>query len=285
MNNEIKKILLVINLKKNGACSVLKEMEEYFRKLNIELVVFSSDNNFDDLFLDDIELAISVGGDGTLLYCAHLVASKNIPILGVNLGMFGFITEISKDEWISVFKKYRSKKIEISERMIINSDVVRKGKVIESFHGLNDVVIGNKGFSRLIELKLFLSKSYVGRYRADGLIVASPTGSTAYSMGAGGPILHPEMEAFVLNPICPFTLSNRPLIVSGNETIELEIEKAPGSECILSVDGRDHFTLIPDDRVICTKYKHKSYIIRSDKRNFYEILCTKLNWSGEHINA
>ncbi len=285
MNNEIKKILLVANLMKDGARSVLKEMEEHFHKLKIELVVYSFDDSFDDLFLDDIELAISVGGDGTLLYCAHLVASKNIPILGVNLGTFGFITEISKDEWISVFEKYRSKKIEISERMIINSDVVRKDKVIGSFHGLNDVVIGTKGFSRLIELKLFLSKSYVGRYRADGLIVASPTGSTAYSMGAGGPILHPEMEAFVLNPICPFTLSNRPLIVSGNETIELEIEKVSRADYILSVDGRDHFPLLPNDRVICTKYIHKSNIIRSDKRNFYEILCTKLNWAGEPINA
>ncbi len=285
MNNDIKKILLVINLKKKNARGVLKEMEEYFHKLNIELVLFSFEKDFDNSLFDNAELAIAVGGVGTLLCCGHLVASKNIPIIGVNLGTFGFIKEISRNEWVYVFEKYRSGKIDISERMIINADVVREGKTIKSFQGLNDIVIGTKCVSRLIELKLFLSKSYVGRYRADGLIVASPTGSTAYSMGAGGPILYPELEAFILNPICPFTLSNRPLIVSGDETIELEVGKAHRAEYILSVDGREYFPLLSGDRIICTKYMYKSHIIRSDKRNYYDILCTKLNWSGEPNNA
>lgn len=285
MSKEIKKILIVINLKKNKARKVLKEMQEYFRKSNTELNIYSFEENFDRTVLNNTELAISVGGDGTLLYCAYLVASGNIPVLGVNLGTFGFITEISRNEWISVFEKYKSGRIDISERMIINADVLRNGKIVQSIQGMNDVVIGTNGVSRLIELKLFLSESYVGRYRADGVIIASPTGSTAYSMGAGGPIMHPEMEAFILNPICPFTLSNRPLIVPGNESVELEVEKVHRAEYIINVDGRSHFPLLSGDRVICTKYKHKSHIIRSDKRNFYEILRKKLNWSGEPNNA
>ena len=135
--------------------------------------------------------------------------------------------------------------------------------------------------SFIITIKLFLSGSYVGRYRADGVIVATPTGSTAYSMGAGGPILNPEMEAFVLNPICPFTLSNRPLVVRGDEKIELEVERIERTEAVLTVDGQHACQLDIGDRIVFGKLPCKSQIIRSDKRNFYEVLRSKLNWAGE----
>jgi NAD+ kinase len=277
----VKKIFVIANLDKDLTAPILKEIKIYFEKREIQLVWYSFENNVPVPDLQDVDLAISIGGDGTLLYCAGIVASKNIPILAVNLGTFGFITEISSDEWKHTYESFADGRLGISKRIMIRAEVCRNKEVVGSFLGLNDAVIGTLGISRLIELKLFLSGSYVGRYRADGVIVATPTGSTAYSMGAGGPILHPEMEAFVLNPICPFTLSNRPLVVPADGIIEIEVEEGRKAEVMLTVDGSNPFPLKSGDRVAYKKNPKKSLIIRSDKRGFYEVLRSKLNWSGE----
>jgi NAD+ kinase len=158
--------------------------------------------------------------------------------------------------------------------------VSRQGQEIFSASGLNDAVIGTQGISRLIDLRLLLAKTQAGRYRADGLIVATPTGSTAYSMGAGGPIVHPEMEALLLNPICPFSLSNRPLVVPANEDVEILVEESRRAEMILTVDGQRTFSLQPGDRVRYGIAASRCLIIRSDRRNFYEVLRAKLHWAG-----
>jgi NAD+ kinase len=153
--------------------------------------------------------------------------------------------------------------------------------MLQSFRGLNDAVVRAGDFARVIALRVHLSHTYVARYRADGLIVATPTGSTAYSMSAGGPILHPEMDAFVLNPICPFTLSNRPIVIPADETFELEVEETQRTQIVLVVDGQEVFDLQPKDRVVFCKSDKHSLIIQSDKRNFYEVLRSKLNWAEE----
>jgi NAD+ kinase len=133
----------------------------------------------------------------------------------------------------------------------------------------------------MIRLKVFLSDTYVARYRADGVIIATPTGSTAYSMAAGGPIVYPEIEAFVLTPICPFSLSNRPTVVPASEILRVEVEEAQKADVVLTVDGQWTFALAPGDVVRVQKSRHKALIIRSDKRSFYEVLRSKLNWTGE----
>ncbi len=277
----VKKIFVIANQYKDLTAPILEDIKIYFEKRKIQLVWYPFENNTPVPELQDVDLAISIGGDGTLLYCAGIVASKNIPILAVNLGTFGFITEISSDEWKHAYESFVDGRLGISKRIMIRAEVCRNNEVVRSFLGLNDAVIGTLGISRLIELKLFLSGSYVGRYRADGVIVATPTGSTAYSMGAGGPILYPEMEAFVLNPICPFTLSNRPLVVPTDGIIEIEVEEGRKAEVMLTVDGSRPFPLKSGDRVVYKRNPEKSLIIRSDKRGFYEILRSKLNWSGE----
>ena len=151
----------------------------------------------------------------------------------------------------------------------------------ESFLGLNEAVIGIKGISRMIRLKIFMSDTYMGRYRADGVIVATPTGSTAYSMAAGGPILHPEMEAFILTPICPFTLSNRPTVVPATEILRIEVEEPQKVEAVLTIDGQESFLLQPRDCIFVRRAPHKARIVHTDRRSFYEVLRTKLNWAGE----
>jgi NAD+ kinase len=242
--------------------------------------------------LAGVDLAISLGGDGTLLSCARMLArpptaagssmpGNEVPILPVNMGDFGFITEVSKGELVDTWEKYLDGSLGVSERLMLSVTVHRDGKEVGAFLGLNEAVIGIKGISRLIRLKVFLSDTYMARYRADGVIVATPTGSTAYSMAAGGPILHPEMEAFILTPICPFTLSNRPTVVPAWEILRIEVEEPQKVETVLTIDGQETFPLRPRDSITIRKAPRKARIIHTDRRSFYEVLRTKLNWTGE----
>jgi len=281
MDKENQRILIIVNTLKEGTSAILEEAKCYFKERGKEVLVIPMHNNFSPEGLSDKDIAITMGGDGTLLHCARILAGADIPILGVNIGDFGFITEISKDEWIEAYEEYLAGKLGVSRRVMFDADVTREGASIASFQGLNDAVIRSSGVSRIIRLRVFLSKTYIGRYRADGVILATPTGSTAYSMAAGGPILHPEMDAFILNPICPFTLSNRPIIIPGGESLEIEIEREQRTSTMLTIDGQDVFQLTPGDRVVMKKSSKCSLIIRSNKRNFYEVLRTKLNWAGE----
>ena len=158
--------------------------------------------------------------------------------------------------------------------------VIRGGKQIAEFTGLNDGVVCSAGISKIVRLHLSLTDTELGDYRADGIIVSTPTGSTAYSAAAGGPILDPEMEAMIINPICPFTLSNRPIVVPGEEKVYIEIKSIQRTEVILTIDGQSTFPLLPEDCIEVKRAEKKALIIRSDKRNFYEVLRSKLKWSG-----
>jgi NAD+ kinase len=164
---------------------------------------------------------------------------------------------------------------------MLEVSVHRKEKEIASYQALNEAVIAIMGKSRMIRLKVFLSDTLVGRYRADGVLIATPTGSTAYSLAAGGPIVYPEMEAFVLTPICPFSLSIRPTVIPATEVLRVEVEETQKAEIVLTVDGQETFPLMPRDGVLIRRAAHKALIVRSDKRSFYEVLRTKLNWTGE----
>jgi NAD+ kinase len=217
-----------------------------------------------------------------VLFSSRILSRHSIPILPVNLGNFGFITEVTREEWVGAFERYRSGMIEAGERLLIRVTAERQGKRIGEFIGLNDAVISASGISKIVKLSVWLSDTFLGRYRADGVMVATPTGSTAYSAAAGGPILHPEMDAMILNPICPFTLSHRPLVMSADETIVVEVESNQRTGVIMTVDGQSEFPLIPGDRVTVRPYEEKARIVRSNKRTFYEVLRSKLNWSGGH---
>jgi NAD+ kinase len=163
---------------------------------------------------------------------------------------------------------------------MLDVSVTRNGAELNSFTGLNDGVIGATGISKIVRLQISLSDTYVGGYRADGVIVSSPTGSTAYSAAAGGPILDPEMEAMIINPICPFTLSNRPIVVPGDKNIIIEVMEKQRTDILLTVDGQYAVELLPRDTIHIGLSEKRALIIRSDRRNFYEVLRTKLNWSG-----
>jgi len=278
---EIRKVLLVINSLKNDVGSVARSIEEFVRSRGGETVAVDFAGPVDQAALDGVDLAVSLGGDGTLLACARMVADRGVPILAVNMGDFGFITEVSRSELFDVWEKFLAGRLGTSERLMLSVAVRRDGAEVATFTGLNDAVISTLGISRMIRLKVFLSDTDVGRYRADGVIVATPTGSTAYSMAAGGPILYPEMDAFILTPICPFTLSNRPTVVPASEILRIEVEDPQKTDVALTVDGQETITLRPRDCVLIRRAAKKALIVRSDKRSFYEVMRTKLNWSGE----
>jgi len=235
--------------------------------------------------LDGITLAVSLGGDGTLLYCARILAPRPVPILAVNLGDFGFITEVARSELEATFDKFLSGGLGLSERLLLEVAVERDGRRVAFHYGLNDAVIAAAGISRLVGLNVSLADArvapaFLGRYRADGLIVSTPTGSTAYSMAAGGPILFPEMDAFVLTPICPFTLSNRPLVIPASATLRIEVEEKRKTEAALTVDGQETVALLPRDAILVSRAAGRALIVKTDRRSFYEVLRSKLHWAG-----
>ncbi len=280
MNKLIKKVMIIANLHKEDAKDLIEEIEDYLEEKGIAVIVFGFRGKPEIPDVRNIDFVFSLGGDGTVLYTARVVESSGIPILALNLGKFGFITEISKHEWKSVFEKFQKNELSLSRRIMLKVVVERQGKKIATFKGLNDAVISCEGISTIVKLNLMINNTQLGEYRADGVIIATPTGSTAYSVSAGGPVLDPEMEAIIVNPICPFTLSNRPIVVSGDEVITILVEQDQRVGIILSIDGQDSFPLIPHDRIIIEKSHSKTLLVRSDVRNFYEILRSKLNWSG-----
>jgi NAD+ kinase len=278
---ESRRVLLVINSRKDDVGQLARAIDGFVRARGGQTVAVDFAAPTDMRLLDGVDLAVSLGGDGTLLACARMVADRGVPILAVNMGDFGFITEVSRSELFDAWEKYLAGNLGTSERLMLAVRVLRDGAEAASFTGLNDAVISALGISRMIRLKVFLSDTSVGRYRADGVIVATPTGSTAYSMAAGGPIVYPEMDAFILTPICPFTLSNRPTVVPSSELLRIEVEDPQKAEVTLTVDGQENVRLLPRDQVLIRQAPRKALIVRSDKRTFYEVLRTKLGWSGE----
>ncbi|MFP4011363.1 MAG: NAD(+)/NADH kinase [Spirochaetaceae bacterium] len=282
MKVEVKKVLLIANAEKDDAMEVTGDVRSYLENQGVEVVTFAFRGKPAQPVLEDYDLAISLGGDGTVLFSSRILSSHSIPILPVNLGNFGFITEVTREEWVGAFECYRSGMIEARDRLLIKVQVHRDGSRIGEFVGLNDTVISAYGISKIVKLSVWISGEFLGHYRADGIIVATPTGSTAYSAAAGGPILHPEMQAIILNPICPFTLSHRPLVMSGQETVVIEVEPEQRTGVIMTVDGQSDIPLVPGDRIVVSANEEAARIVQSSKRTFYEVLRTKLNWSGGH---
>ena len=277
---KIDKVLLVVNLHKKDAQRLSTDIRRYLEKRGIEVVFFGFKGKATPPAIEKVDLAISLGGDGTVLFCARMLQDLGIPILAVNLGTFGFITEVSVDEWQEAFEKFCCGETLLSYRLMFRVTISRDGERLFLGHGLNDVVVSANGILKVVNLKLHLNETLLGTFRADGIIVATPTGSTAYSMAAGGPIVYSEMEALIVTPICPFTLSNRPLVVSGEDVIEIVVLSHQRTELNLTVDGQEMIPLKEGDIITVEKSRSRAMLALSNKRNFYVVVRTKLNWSG-----
>ena len=220
------------------------------------------------------DLLIVLGGDGTLLSMARAVGDLAIPIVGVNLGDLGFLTATTLDEMIPALDALLRGEMVIEERMMLSTRVHRGGQVVGTWLGLNDTVITKAAMSRIINLSVSIDGQHAILYRADGLIVSTPTGSTAYSLSAGGPILHPTMDAVVLTPICSHTLTNRPVVVPGAQHVEITL--LASQEVMLTVDGQVGFGLREHDRVEVGRAPAAIRLVRF--KDFFTVLRTKLKW-------
>ncbi len=281
MKREINKVLIIANLSKEGARALALDMEGYLVENNVSLEKhFFTGKPAPYTPQSGLDLVIVLGGDGTVLYSARLTAGMNVPLLAVNLGTFGFLAEVGSEEWKEALETYLSGGMVLSQRIMLNINVFRKGQVIDQRCCLNDAVITSTGLAKIVNLKVNISNQEVIEYRADGIILATPTGSTAYSMAAGGPILHPELAGVVVNPINPFTLSNRPLVVPAQEEITVIITEKQRTEVLLTIDGQDVIALLPEDQVVIRRNLCTANLISFKRRNFYEVVRMKLGWKG-----
>ncbi|PYX87662.1 MAG: NAD(+) kinase, partial [Acidobacteria bacterium] len=220
---------------------------------------------------------IVLGGDGTLLAAARAVAHAQIPILAVNLGSLGFLTEVALGELYPTLEAVHENRCGTERRAMLHCQLVRAGKCVAEYSALNDVVAGKGTIARMADFDLFLNGVLICNYKADGLILATPTGSTAYSLASGGPILVPNVDAFVITPVSPHSLTNRPLVVHDSAQFEIRVKTTP-EESYLTVDGQVGTPLCAGDRVICKKSSDHVILLRLKDRNFFDVLRTKLKW-------
>jgi len=220
-----------------------------------------------------IGVVLVLGGDGTLLSAARMAARENVPVLGVNTGGLGFLTEFTSNELDAAIQLIRSRKPKIERRMMLDVEV---GRMKES--ALNDVVLYKSSMARLMEFLVYVDGDVLGRYRADGLVVSTPTGSTAYSLSAGGPIVVPHLDCIIISPICPHTLTNRTVVVCPDCTIEVELLNAPDGAVFVSADGQEGFPLKSGARAKIKRAPHYALRLVSQKRSFFSVLREKLRW-------
>ncbi|MFA5516722.1 MAG: NAD(+)/NADH kinase [Desulfuromonadales bacterium] len=224
-----------------------------------------------------VDLIIVLGGDGTLISVARQVGDLRTPILGVNLGSLGFLTEITLEEIYPILERVVHGDYTVSDRMMLDAIVRRKGREIDRFRVLNDVVINKGALARIIDMETCVDGSYLTTFKADGLIIATPTGSTAYNLAAGGPIIYPGLNCLVLSPICPHMLTNRPIIVSDESVIQVEV-KFQGQDVVFTADGQVGMPLEGGDVVEVRKSLSSTLLVTSPMKDYFEVLRTKLRW-------
>jgi NAD+ kinase len=226
---------------------------------------------------DQADLVVVLGGDGTLISGARLVGDREAPILGVNLGSLGFLTEITLDELYPALESCLEGDYRVSDRMMLRATVERDGKEVEEHQVLNDVVINKGALARIVDLETTVNGTYLTTFKADGLIISTPTGSTGYSLSADGPIVHPELDCLIITPICPHTLTNRPIVVAGDALITVELQSV-NEDVLLTLDGQVGVELKYGDVIRIRKAEHRTRLVMSRSKDYFEVLRTKLKW-------
>lgn len=282
----MERIGIIAKVHAPGLANILKDLCEWLSARNLHIVLDRALDELIDRPFDThskvkipslVDLIIVLGGDGTLLSVARLVGENAVPILGVNLGSLGFLTEITLGEMYPSLEQVLSRQFTTSERMLLTARVCREEEHIAAYLALNDAVINKSAMARIIDLETFINGEYVTTYKSDGLIVGTPTGSTGYNLAAGGPIIHPEMQALIMTPICPHTLTNRPSVIPDTSHILITL-KSKNEDVFLTLDGQVGFTLRHDDVIHLRKADYPIRLIRPLQRNYFEVLRTKLKW-------
>lgn len=226
---------------------------------------------------DEVELAVVLGGDGTLLLGARVFSPSGVPILGINLGRLGFLTDTDSEHMLDVLESVFAGDYDIEERLMLEGEVLRGETVLGPTSALNDIVVNKGALAQVIRLETRVNEELVSSYLADGIIFSTPTGSTAYGLAVGGPIVAPNTEVMLVAPICPHLLTNRPLVVSAAATVDCVLAEARG-EVYLTIDGQEGFPLLPGDRIRVRSALHRARLVKVRSRNFFDILRTKMGW-------
>ncbi len=225
------------------------------------------------------DIAIVVGGDGTFLSAVRSLADHKIPVLGINLGRLGFLVDISPENMFETLEQIMRGEYVNECRFLLTAQVVRNGSVIDEADAFNDVVVHIRDVARMIEFETYINGQFVNFQRADGLVVSTPTGSTAYALSSGGPLLHATLDAIVLVPICPHTLTNRPLVVDADSKVEIVIGESKQTTSQVTFDGQTAFDVKPGDRIVIKKKANPIHLIHPASYDYFEILRAKLRWS------
>lgn len=225
----------------------------------------------------NVDLILVLGGDGTMIATARLVGDLEVPVLGVNYGGLGYLAEFRIEELYTGLESILSGNFRLDKRVMLSVELHRQDTTVSKHRVLNDVVINKSALARIIEIEAYLNNHFVNSFRADGLIVSTPTGSTAYNLSAGGPVVFPSMNAVVITPICPFTLSNRPIVVPDDATIELLL-KTDQEEVTLTLDGQVGLALNVNDRIVIRKSDVTFNLVQPSNRNYFDVLRDKLRW-------
>ncbi|MEE4363255.1 MAG: NAD(+)/NADH kinase [Desulfotignum sp.] len=256
-----------------------KKAGELVKKFGDKVIIIDSRQSADTRLPDDMICVLVLGGDGTFLSAARLIGERDIPLLGTKFGEVGFLAIILEEHLYGALEHVFKGAYIIHRRARLNIRLVRGDVTLADVDVLNDAVINKSALSRLASCAVYLDNIYLTTFRADGLIVATPTGSTAYSLAAGGPVVHPAVPSIILTPICPFTLTNRPLLIPDTTAIEIRLEDRP-EDIVLTLDGQEGFEMGPDDRIFISKSPHDVKLIAFEEQSYFKVLKTRLHWSG-----
>ena len=287
----MKRIGIIAKQNKPEAVPIVRNLVEWLRPKKIELYIEEGMENLFDYAPSGpylisvrreeipahVEMVIVLGGDGTLLSVARMVGDREVPILGVNLGGLGFLTEITLEELYRVLERVIQGDFVTDERVVLEAAVIRRGERLAEFSVLNDAVINKGALARIIDLETTINGEYLTTFKSDGLIISTPTGSTAYNLSAGGPIVYPSLHCIIITPICPHTLTNRPIMIPDDVEIRAVL-KTKQQEVILTLDGQQGFTLEFEDVVEVKKAGGRILLIKSPYRHYFEVLRKKLKW-------
>ena len=275
-------IALVLNTDKKKAFNLANRVIDYFKKRNISfylekkaatLMEYGQGYTYQEL-KEKADIVIVIGGDGTFLHTAHYFMNSSIPILGINVGRLGFLTEIEPNDMETALEKLINGNYSIEKRMILEGNIISKGENVYHNYALNDFVIHRGSHSRLVTINLYINSEIVSSYRADGIIIATPTGSTAYSLSAGGPIINPRIRAIIITPICPHNLHIRPMLISDKEKVKIGI--IGDHNMGFNADGSNDFTLQSGDEILIEVSKKEVLIAKLAGKSFYSILHEKM---------
>jgi NAD+ kinase len=287
-NRGMRKVALYIK-KDSRAAGKAEEFADWLKARKIELIRKFSPGSLSrssgtgpakppkDLFC-----VFVLGGDGTFLSAVRWVGDREIPLLGVKFGDLGFLAEITEENLFEAADRVLHGAYKISPRMRLDVQVLRKGKSLVRETVLNDIVINRGALARLANVITHINGHYLTTFRADGLIIATPTGSTAYSLAAGGPVIHPKVPGLIITPICPFTLTNRPLIVPDEVEITLRLDKG-SSDIVLTLDGQTGLNITDKDVITVCKSNHPLHLMLLPDRHYFDVLKAKLRWSGGRV--